>query len=1027
MATEDEKVIFSAEFEGQGVNAGVEDLMKNLDNLRAAQEELKSSIKETTVELKANQKQLDATARSAALALNPDRVKEYTQQANVLSQKNVELKNTLVDQAIALGKVKDAMKEAGKSADGASRSHDAFGKSLTKLTSLNHIAAEAVTTVRRHVSELALGLVSGLAGGIVATVLPSLAEFVVGMKEASEGLGDFRKEQAIAAEIQNKAVDGYSAGVAKLEIFRAKLNDTTISEAKRVELAKEYNKTADEGNKIDVTQINNLDEVNKLITQQIELIKKRALAKAAENVLSEKAEVLFKAQLDLEEQAPQFSDKEIEDITKRGQAAIDAQSKALGIKKSADVGELAALAGLPDDQLKKLAENNERFKVLLDAKTKNVLDNTFKQLNAIKEARSGNNALSGSNIASLQFFVDEAQKDFDRTLKIATQLTDIEGLIPFAKQKKEIENVFAQKLAELKARLAAVTVQTFQSEGLIREKFAKQLDKEFADIGKLLKEKKLTIPQSDILKGLLEQINQIELSKGLEEFRKKREDAIRKVDDEILALQIENGKARIVNIRDEFDKERAAIDENYSASIATIAQKQAAFLKQVDEDTAKGLISPAVANRKKFFAAVLFGGLLDKAEQARLNAELDLAFRKFQKMLEVARKPFEGDLLLDDEGESREISQLTALFLKGKIGYERYQKELTKISAQYSKVRKLDTLDELQDQLKLIEAKLSTTTDQKQVEQLTKQRDDLRRQIAKLNTDIDKGDADEQKRKTDGRINQLISYVNAVEQLASTVAQFWNQVNASEAAALDRSIALQEKRVANAQEIADKGNAEYLEMEQKRLDQLTQKREENARKQLAINNAVAASQAIVAAISAIAQAVETGSPLAAIAAVAAVIGAIGAAYNFVNSLEPQVANFYEGTEYVPGPGGRDKVKANLTQGERVVTAKDNAQYWDTLSAIHNHTVPAEVLNDFVHTYPNYNLPMVDFGRLAAATDGKLASRDPELLQRMDMLNNTMGLVVDGLSNVGIQFNLDEHGFEAAIGKARKQRKLRNRS
>lgn len=996
MAEQSEKIIFGAEFEGQGVSEGVEELAKNLDNLRAAQEELKETIKETTKELKDNQKQLDATAKAAAFALNPDRIKEYSEQAAKLAERNKELKDSLVNQNVALGKVKDLMKNAAKEANGATHAHNAFGKSIEKLTSVNHLAAEGVNIFRRHVSELALGIVGGLAGGILTTVLPAVEEFIEKALEASEVVDKLKEEKKLLSAVFADAAKNAGEETAKLEAYKKKLNDTNIPAADRVKIAKEYNKTADETNQIDLKQIDNLQLINEKIEAQNKLILQRALSTAALAKLTEQSTKLIDAQLEL-----------------------DQSLKKQGLTEDKVVAKIAAQAKQQVDARNQQVNSLDGYNKAIDANVKvqqkagQAVDATVK-----KEVRQ---------IFTLIQTRDEAKRALEELADLLNPLITPDGLTTKLGQKspKAIENVFAQKLAELKARLATVAATSFQSEGLIREKFSKQLDKEFTDIAKLLKEKKLTISQTDILKGLLVQINDVELAKGLQDFRKKVQAALKVVNDQLQAANIEEQTKRVNNIRDDFEREAAQIEASFQSSVAALDKRLKDLVLKIDADTEAGLISPAVAKRKKLIAGLIFGGLTDDAEQEKLAKQAELAFKKFQRILEVARRPFEGDLLLDDEGESKEIVKLTGLFLKGKIGYERYQKELAKISAQYSAVRKRDTLDELQGQLDLINAKLKTITDPKQVEQLTKQRDELRKQIAKLNIDIAKGDAENQKKTTDDRINQLISYANAIQQLASSVAQFWQQVNQAEAAALDRSIALQNKRVENAQQIAEKGNAEYLEMEQKRLDELTQKREDNARKQLAINNAVAASQAIVAAITAIAQAVETGSPLAAIAAVAAVIGAIGAAYNFVNSLQPQEANFFEGEEYIQGPEGRDKIRANLTKGERVVTAKNNAAYWDTLSAIHNNTIPPDVLNEFVQSYPTYDLPSVDFDRLSVATDGKLY--DSDVVDRIDALNDTMGLVVAGLENVGIQFNLDENGFEAAIGRARKQRLLRKRS
>lgn len=79
-------------------------------------------------------------------------------------------------------------------------------------------------------------------------------------------------------------------------MIRQKLTDLNVSSAERLKLANEYNKTADESNKIDVSNLDNTSKINELINNQIELLKKRAFARAAEAYVAEKAEALFLAQ-----------------------------------------------------------------------------------------------------------------------------------------------------------------------------------------------------------------------------------------------------------------------------------------------------------------------------------------------------------------------------------------------------------------------------------------------------------------------------------------------------------------------------------------------------------------------------------------------------------------------------------------------------------------------------------------------------------------------------------------------------------
>jgi hypothetical protein len=971
------KVLFGAEFDNEGMKQGVDELLSTLAKAQEAQELLKQSIKETTDEMKKNRKEAEKLEKQLSTTIDPKMVDDQTKKLHKLNEEYDDLVQQNADLAVANKKVTETVKVFNKENAKTAKQHNEVSKAISKFTSVNAIAADGIKKVGNYAKDAAFGFVAGFAGGIVGAVVPALIQWVSAMVETTEEITKLQKQKEILNGVFTEASKAVGDDVAKLEVYKNKLNDTNISAADRVKIAKEYNKTADEQNKIDLTQIDNLDLINARLDEQNRLLIKRAVSLAATNKLNESATRLVDTELKLQE----------------------------GLKK----------AGLTEDQVQSgigIQAVGARSLAIRN------------QMNAAERA-----ALDASNALSiLKLARNTARDEMAEMLKLLSPLITPEGLTTQDKSApKQIENVFLQKLAELKARLAQSMAASFQSEPLIRKQFSEQLNKEFFDIGKLLKDKQLTAPQADILKGLLQQINQIDLSKALNEFRDKQKAAIQKINDDITQLMIEEQTKRIVGIRDEFAKEQAQIDLTYQQALEAIERSQRELIKKIDADAKALSLDPAVVARKKAIANFFYGGLLDEAERAKNNAQLDLAFKQFQKTLELAKAPFESQILKDNEGATRLIRQQVGLFLEGKITYEKYQKNLTAIIKNESKERRRVQLDELEEQERLIQTQLDLTTDPAQLKQLQAQRDALRAQISALRREIATGTADDKNSDEKKRIDSFIAYVNAVHDLAKSVVSFWQQVNQAEAAALDRSIALQNKRVENAREIAEKGNAEYLELEQKRLDELERKREDNARKQLAINNALAASEAIVAAITAIAQAVKTGSPLAAIAAVAAVIGAIGASYNFVNSLQPQEANFFTGTEYVDGPAGRDKVKANLTQGERVVTKDDNKAYWKTLTAIHNHAIPPEHLNRFVEGYPNLSAPLVDFDRLSVATDGKIGADSVELLNKVDALNGTMEQVVVGLSEIGINVNLDENGFEASISKARKRRVLRTRA
>lgn len=147
---------------------------------------------------------------------------------------------------------------------------------------------------------------------------------------------------------------------------------------------------------------------------------------------------------------------------------------------------------------------------------------------------------------------------------------------------------------------------------------------------------------------------------------------------------------------------------------------------------------------------------------------------------------------------------------------------------------------------------------------------------------------------------------------------------------VDSEIAIQEGKINRLKELAEFGSAESLQLEEDRLDRLQAKREQavqNQKKlaavQIAINNALSASEAIKVVLES-ASTDPTGGLLTAVR-VASILALIGSTVIGINSSFASVPAFKEGTDYVQGPGTEtsDSITARLSKGERVVNAYQN--------------------------------------------------------------------------------------------------------
>jgi len=98
-----------------------------------------------------------------------------------------------------------------------------------------------------------------------------------------------------AKELDNSlrsAAEAVGQDIGNLLRLKAILNDTNIKQADRVKAVKEYNKTVEETNKIDVAQINNLGLINNLISAQINLKLQQAKAELINKQIIEKSNKL---------------------------------------------------------------------------------------------------------------------------------------------------------------------------------------------------------------------------------------------------------------------------------------------------------------------------------------------------------------------------------------------------------------------------------------------------------------------------------------------------------------------------------------------------------------------------------------------------------------------------------------------------------------------------------------------------------------------------------------------------------------
>ena len=407
--------------------------------------------------------------------------------------------------------------------------------------------------------------------GISGLVLFAIEPISKWIDKLKEGAGQLR--------ILNKVFEdaGKSSGgtIAKLEILRTVITDLNEPMKKRLDALKEYNSTADAGNKIDEKQIDNIDLVNKGITSQIVLIRQRAIAKAFENQLGEAAEELVSAQVKQQLQAFKLT----QDLAKAERALsaardsdhyLDIQNQRDAIKQKRDNNNQEVKdAQKKFDDLLKLSQNFVNLDVLTDpGKTKTGGKDSVKSISD-DTAKAILQALFNVNKRALELEQDRAREIAlsDKHL-FSTRLSALNDFV-----------IASQALVDLE------TQYEISSEALRLNEVVKSLEKEKKEKGanvralnsQIEKERKASVLRiADIEdKGRVDQIKQ------LLAFQKLKEDIEK------------DGERKITKIAIDGIKEKAAAtsawlqkiyDDQYNQQVE-LGKKQ----KQANKDLLKEL------------------------------------------------------------------------------------------------------------------------------------------------------------------------------------------------------------------------------------------------------------------------------------------------------------------------------------------------------------------------------------------------------------------------------------------------------
>lgn len=379
----------------------------------------------------------------------------------------------------------------------------------------------------------------------------------------------------------------------------------------------------------------------------------------------------------------------------------------------------------------------------------------------------------------------------------------------------------------------------------------------------------------------------------------------------------------------------------------------------------------------------------DKAKQRAKDAE-ELAARRldFLNNLETLNDEL---IAAVDISENEALTAAQNIYNQGLISKERFEALKTDITKKQGEERIQLLINELE--VERLALQNSEDGDGKLAKRIT----EINVAISALK--LQQAQLGETTATTTDKQGELLSTIKAGYNEALSIIQQVNAaIVANETEKINTLIALQQKRVDEANRIADEGNAEALEREQNRLETLIQQREEAAQRQQrlslilqASNFALAASEAILA----VTKAGAFGGPAAPVTiglVGAALAAGIGFILSLVNSTKGTVQGFAEGTPYVTGSDGVDKVPAMLSKGERVVTVKDNQRYSPIYDYLNTHQPdPKRIMAAIASPYPNYGGLQRAYEANRQFEKEQLLSK--ALLEKMTFVNGNLEILV----------------------------------
>lgn len=458
----------------------------------------------------------------------------------------------------------------------------------------------------------------------------------------------------------------------------------------------------------------------------------------------------------------------------------------------------------------------------------------------------------------------------------------------------------------------------------------------------------------DTLEALTKRRFDIQLGLDIDKFRSDVDKAVSELN-KLLGGGIEGARKERLDI--DVTTNEGNIFGSYMARLAAISAANQSAISDIDRDFEERKkeiealqTDPETRGKLLEKAAVERNLRLSNADISASNDRIALYSDYISGILELDKQGTKSRELSHQVATNNEIIALSKQYEDGIISKKKFEDSLTEIERRASIERAELQLKELTARRNIISGLLSNGSSLSDT-----LRQSLGRELEQINADISEVQVNVSAPKTDdgGFLAKLLGVtddeaagiVSLAKSVTGQVIKTIEAANQAEIARTDLLIKEQERRISEAERIADEGNAEQLELERKRLDGLQKQREQYVQRQLELNAILAASSfasATASAIYGITKAAEEGGIFAAITIplyIASVGLGIASIVNMLSNAQSGIQGFYEGVVGIEQAGQprrgrrdrRDTIPAFLAPGESVMTVRATEKYGDLLS------------------------------------------------------------------------------------------------